>query len=303
VGRFDLQKARVAITIRPVVSSKKQYKNRLFLSFSLFAAVPCYALSAASAPVDEPGGVTRASQERAARKACMTGDVAKGIGILADLFLDTKNITYVFNQGRCYEQNRQYEDAIGRFEEYLRVTALQPAHAGDRAIAEQHLADCKRILAEGAEPASIGTPPPPVTPTEHTEPTPPETTSAPPETGIDRRAEPAVTRAGAGLRTAGIISGAIGGGALVAGIVFNLKANGLADDLNAVDGYSDDKNADRKAYKTVAWVGYGVATVGIAAGAALYLLGVQAGRDGAGDLALLPVASKSGMGLCLTGAF
>jgi hypothetical protein len=297
-----LQKARVPITIRPVVSCKKQYKNRLFLSFSLFAAVPCYALSAASAPVDEPGGATRASQERAARKACMTGDVAKGIGILADLFLDSRNTTYVFNQGRCYEQNRQYPEAIGRFEEYLRVTPAQPSNMSDRIIAEQHLADCKRLLAEGVEPA-------PGTPTAATDsPPPPPAIEVPPPTvapvaAVAVDGPPARPLPGAGLRTAGIVTGAIGGGALIAGIVFNLKANGLADELRAIDGYSDDKDADRKAYKTTAWISYGVATAGLAAGTALYLLGVTAGRAGAGDVALLPVASDQGLGLSLTGAF
>jgi hypothetical protein len=59
------------------------------------------------------------AKERAAKKACLTGDPEKGVAILADLFIDTDDLAYIFNQGRCYEQNRRYEDAIGRFREYL----------------------------------------------------------------------------------------------------------------------------------------------------------------------------------------
>jgi hypothetical protein len=68
------------------------------------------------------------AQERAARKACLLGDVAKGTEILADLYLDTKNPTYVYNQARCFEQNGQNEQAILRFREYLRkAEGIKPA--------------------------------------------------------------------------------------------------------------------------------------------------------------------------------
>lgn len=62
----------------------------------------------------------RAAQERAARKACLLGDFEKGTETLADLYLDTKDPTHIYNQGRCYEQNGQNAQAILRFREYLR---------------------------------------------------------------------------------------------------------------------------------------------------------------------------------------
>jgi hypothetical protein len=77
-------------------------------------------VAAAPAIAASRGAEQYAAQERAARKACLKGDYGKGVDILADLFVDTKDPTYIFNQGRCFEQNRRYEDAIGRFEEYLR---------------------------------------------------------------------------------------------------------------------------------------------------------------------------------------
>ena len=60
------------------------------------------------------------AQVRAAKKACLLGDTKKGSEILADLYVDTNDATFIYNQGRCFEQNGQKEQAIPRFEEYLR---------------------------------------------------------------------------------------------------------------------------------------------------------------------------------------
>jgi hypothetical protein len=72
--------------------------------------------SSQAAASKRPG---RQTKERLAQKACLAGDPAKGVEILAELYVDTNDITWIFNQGRCYEQNRRYEDAIGRFREFL----------------------------------------------------------------------------------------------------------------------------------------------------------------------------------------
>ena len=80
------------------------------------------------------------SREHAARRACLSGDVNTGVTILSDLFIDTKDPTYIFNQGRCFEQNHRYEDAVSRFEEYLRVPEGH-LDADDRAAAEKHIAE------------------------------------------------------------------------------------------------------------------------------------------------------------------
>ena len=72
----------------------------------------------------------RETQERTAQKACLLGDFKQGIEILADLYLDTHDPTYIYNQGRCLEQNGQNEPAILRFQEYLRkADGLSPADA------------------------------------------------------------------------------------------------------------------------------------------------------------------------------
>src|SRR5512140_2796046 len=81
----------------------------------------------------------RESQERAARQACLLGDVATGTEILADLYLDSKDPTHIYNQARCYEQNGQNEQAVLRFREYLRKADQLPA--ADVAAVEQKIAE------------------------------------------------------------------------------------------------------------------------------------------------------------------
>ena len=52
---------------------------------------------------------------------------------------------FIFNEGRCFEQNRRYDDAIARFQEYLRVGKSLSPEARDEA--KKHISDCKDLLA------------------------------------------------------------------------------------------------------------------------------------------------------------
>ncbi len=104
-------------------------------------------------------GASPDEQERAARKACLLGDVRKGTEILADLYLDTKNPTHIYNQGRCFEQNGQNEQAILRFREYLRKAENLPA--ADAKAVEKKIKDLEEkgsAAAPAAGPASAGSP-------------------------------------------------------------------------------------------------------------------------------------------------
>jgi hypothetical protein len=56
----------------------------------------------------------RGIKDRTAKKACLLGDYKKGIEILANLYLDTNDPTYIYNQGRCLEQNGQNAQAFLR---------------------------------------------------------------------------------------------------------------------------------------------------------------------------------------------
>ena len=50
----------------------------------------------------------------------------QGIAILAQLYTETRAPAFVFNQGRCYQQNGQLEAARLRFAEYLRIGRGEP---------------------------------------------------------------------------------------------------------------------------------------------------------------------------------
>jgi tetratricopeptide (TPR) repeat protein len=96
-----------------------------------------------------------AGQERAARTACLAGDYARGITILSELFVATNNPDFIYNQGRCFEQNRRYDDAIARFQEFLRVA--QKVSKADKSEVQKHITSCQDLLAkQGGLPSSAG---------------------------------------------------------------------------------------------------------------------------------------------------
>jgi tetratricopeptide (TPR) repeat protein len=84
------------------------------------------------------------AKKRAAKKACLTGDHAKGVALLAEIYVDTNNPIYLFNQGRCYQQNGMYEDAVLRFREYQRKNA--DAGGARDPEAERQIAECQSLL-------------------------------------------------------------------------------------------------------------------------------------------------------------
>jgi hypothetical protein len=130
------------------------------MNFCRIATVSCvFLLALQSARAETPD-----SKERAARKACLLGDVTKGTEILADLYLDTKDPTHIYNQGRCFEQNGQNEPAILRFREYLRKAEHLPA--ADVAKVEKKIAELQeKDKGRNAAPAAPPPVPIPGTPT------------------------------------------------------------------------------------------------------------------------------------------
>jgi hypothetical protein len=261
--------------------------------FLLLTALPAFAASRHS-------GGKRESQEKAARKACLSGDYATGVSMLTDLFVDYQDPIYVFNQGRCLEQNSRCKDAIMRFEEFLHIGETAKLEPADRAAAKSHIDECKVKLAD-EEKALALTPQPlpqplpqPVTQPDATT----ETTSRP-------KVEPEPTKSGKGLLIGGIVIGGVGVAATVAGIVFNLKANGMADEMeNTVDAYTESKSSSQKTYGTLAWVGYGVGAACIATGAVLIGIGAsRGGSSGQADVALVPAVGPGHAGVLLRGGF
>jgi hypothetical protein len=245
-----------------------------------------------------------ASKERAAKKACLNGDPTKGVQLLTDLYVDTNDPTYIFNQGRCFEQNNQYESAINRFREFLRKSP--DSDVDDKARAEKHIRDCQAIL------GSKDPPPPPPLP-EKSDPSKMGASSEPPPSF--REPEPKVTTAelvthespaappanpvfsaGSGLRTAGVVVASLGGAALAAGIVLNLKYNSTVDDM--MTDYVEGTATDNNNYKTLSQVGYAIGGACVVGGALMYLLGWKADRA-----VVAPSSVAGNAGVVLMGAF
>ncbi len=274
----------------------RTYK-RLVPFFAAVALTPLWG----TAPASAAGKSNKQAMEDSARKACLDGDYSQGVATLTELFIDTKDPTYIFNQGRCLEQNRRYEDAIARFQEYLRA-GRKSLDASDKAEAEQHIADCKEMLAQEkgtAPPPTVAQPliAPPVT-------TKPEPAPAPGAALIVVQPAPEIAPIsdGAGLRIAGIVVASVGVAAAAAGVVFNLKANSTVDNMYTVkDGYT--KDSDRKTYTAMAWVGYGVGAACIVTGAILYGVGLKSKPKPENSVALLPTFGPDQAGAVLTGAF
>jgi len=238
-----------------------------------------------------------------ARTACLDGNYTEGVTILSKLFVETKDVTYIFNQGRCFEQNRRYEDAIARFQEYLRA-GRKLLDANDKAEAEQHISDCRGVLAQdrGTAPPAVASQPPVSSPSPVASRPLVASVSEPEPTVAKPAPKPPATSGGAGLRVGGIVVAAVGVAAAGAGLAFNLKANSMVSDMyKTPDGYTNE--SDRKTFATLTWVGYGVGAACVVTGAILYGVGLKAKSSRSDDVALIPMIGPDHAGAALAGAF
>lgn len=230
--------------------AKVPHNAELSMRFNL----ACVTLFGAIAIAQTATGTTADDQQKTAKRACLAGDYATGVRILADLFVDSNDPTYLFNQGRCYEQNVRYEEAIGRFNEYLRKAPNLTA--AERADTEAHVAACEAALGRRAAPVSeiaVTTP----TPT------------------------PAPVRPW--QVTAGWVASGVAAVALGFGIVEHVRYAGKGNDFNdlASQGRCNDAAPDKggpscasladsqDTAAVLAGLGYG--TAALAAGTAVYL--------------------------------
>ena len=257
----------------------------------------CQRLLAEQSSGATPGGALTAKQsskegkERAAKKACLTGDPVAGVAILTDLYLDTNDPTHLFNQGRCFEQNRRYDDAVGRFREYLeKAKDLSPE---DKADTHRHIANCESYLR--GKPVEAATPEVPKVVAEKT----PVVESKPAEV-IVVAPVPNAGRGGRGLRTAGGVVAAVGAAGLVTGLVLNLKANSMSGNLEA--DWNPGTNSTREGYKTAGWVAYGGGAACMVAGTVLYYLGWRRGEREP-SVAVVPTVGPDMAGTFVVGAF
>lgn len=263
---------------------------------SQFAAVLVVLVAASGTQASEG----QRANEKAAKKACATGDYRKGVEILAQLYVDTDKPILIFNQGRCYEQNHQWVSAIDRFREYMRK--MPPG--SDLGFVEKHIADCERFR-EQDEPkpalAPAATQPPPV----ESPPVVPAMAPPPPPVADDTErpapASPSQESHTSPLRVTGIVLGSVGIATAALGLVLNLKANSLADEYGKT--HDPATNSSHSSYKTGSMICYGAGAAMLAAGVALYIVGRPTPKQGGSTLSLLPAWSPGEYSLGLRRTF
>jgi hypothetical protein len=121
------------------------------------------------------------AKERKARIECSAGNSAEGVRLLAELWVATGDATWLYNQGRCYEQSGQNDLAASRFREYLRKAEKLPPE--DLESVNRRIEELDRRAAGRSAPA------PAVITLVQPPPVPPVPASAPTATTPDRTAE------------------------------------------------------------------------------------------------------------------
>jgi len=196
----------------------------------------------------------RAADPRAeeARRACLAGRTQRGIDLLALLYAETRDANYIYNQGRCFQQNGRPEEAISRFQEYLRKAAdLSEAEQAD---VRKQIADCEQTAAEQEQRRHTPAPAPTSTSPEPSDP-------------------------GHGLRVGGAITAAVGAAALGAGLVLNARARSIEKEIET--RFQTTGDFSRRTYDsghqawTLAWIGYATGAAALGAGVLCYYLGTR----------------------------
>lgn len=229
------------------------------------------------------------ARSKAAKIACAAGDFRKGVEILARLYVETDDTTYIYNQGRCYEQNHQWVSAIDRFREFLRKT---PGGAiADGAEAEKHISDCRAFQAEAERqvaPPDLLLPPP--------SPSVAMPASQPPAEPIPAVVRPVVEheRPGSALPAIGVVVGGVGLASIATAILLNVKANQAAD---------SGLDSNQESYKTGAVTCYAAGGALLVTGVILYIVGYERARKPEGNIAMSPLWFLGGWGLGMEGDF
>lgn len=238
------------------------------------------------------------AREQEAKKACLAGknSYEQGIEILAELYATTNEPTYIYNQGRCYQQNNQPELALSRFQEYLRKDPKMSFK--EKATLERYMAECKEQVAQTQPPSPPAQPAPqPVRIRAVEEPAPTETISAP-ETAM----EP-VARPGRGLRIAGVTTATLGLLTLGGAATLNWLYSDNQKSWSEGEAWTPKNESRNNDYKTFALIGYVAGAATVTTGIILYVVGWNSGNAEETNLALLPLISPHATTLSLQGTF
>jgi hypothetical protein len=246
----------------------------------------------------EDGHRSREQREARARTACAAGRVDEGVEMLARLLTEFRHPNYIFNQARCYQQNGLLEQALTRFQEYLRVAA--DVSAEERARAERYADEVSAQLSARqaqASPPAVEKPAPEPTPVVEPPPAEVRVVAAPP---------PAPPPPSPRFRNTAIVLGVVAVVASAGGVAASLRIQSLQRSVESAapasvsPGELSDRRRQAHAFETLQWIGYGVG------GAALVgsLVFMMMGHDGGDRTAALGLGAVAGRpALTFSGAF
>ena len=217
-----------------------------------------------------------------AQTACLSNDLDTGVRVLAELYTETGDVRWLFNQARCYQQNNKPDLALNRFREFLR--AAPQSETDLRGRATKYVEELEHRENVGAPLAQI------------------DLTAKPP---IDDHAAAGDPR----LRTAAIVLGSVGVAGLATGVVFSWRGQAKKEEIRH-DGELTtllDPAEERRKYddgERLArwqWPAYLAGGALIAGAAACYVLSVR-GHEGkaAASIVVSPIASAQSAGVAAT---
>ena len=229
------------------------------------------------------GGAARADdrdpREAEAKKACLGGKPERGIEVLAELYAETNDPTYIYNQGRCFEQNGKASEALTRFREYLRKSPNLGAE--ERAQVQAHITEMEEQTRPAPTPAAA---PPPAAPA-----------PVAPATDTGRQ-----------LRIAAIATASVGVALVAAGVYFGARTHALSDEVtaDAKKGlFSQSKYDEGQRDQLLQWVGYGIGAAALVSGGLLYFLGSRRADGEAATVTAMPTLGPGGAGASLRVVF
>lgn len=93
----------------------------------------------------------QAAREVEAKKACLARHTNRGIELLAELYAETNDPTYIYNQARCFQQGGKAQEALVSFREYLRKARDLPAD--EKAQVQGYIAELEAQIKQASSPA------------------------------------------------------------------------------------------------------------------------------------------------------
>jgi hypothetical protein len=276
--------------------------------------------TAARAQLDEE------STSNLAHAACLSGDIKQGISLLAQLYVQTKDAAYIYNQARCFEQNDQRDQAVSRYREFLRVAIDADPEVLARARAA--IDDLKKQ--QNAEPRTDVSPPArPIEPPHAIVPRalPPQGIDAPPvmhksrsDTSVEQsHGDSDGTFAWNGYRLGALAAGGIGLAGMATGVYMGMQVNSITAGLEQDERdsalpdakplyFDSDVHKDATNAEFFQYVGYAVGGVGIASAAVLWFLGSGANDDPNAEaqtvsMGIHPTATPSSLGVGFYGRY